>query len=457
MSRTSRSARRRPCWPRCSRPARGAPGTGRAVVDVVVRDDTGRLKIVFFNQPWRAKQLEAGTEAIFFGKVTEYRGARQLTNPVVDVVAGVTPGRKTLRILPVYPASAKAGLTSWEIGEFVTEALERAGEFADPLPVEWRDSIDLWDRTDAFRAIHGPESLDVVEPARRRLVFDELFRLQLALVLRRRAFEDNARAPAPRRVAARGDRRGERHPGGALPGRPALRAHEGAAPGPGRHCGRHGGTVPDAPPPAGRRRLGQDRGRAGRAARRGAERAPGRPHGADRGPGRTALLGRARPPRHAGGPRWHGGRRGARGAPHQPGQGQGPHRGPRGAGLGRREHRGRDARPPHRGGRVRFARRGGDRRATPVRRGAAGHAAGQGHRRRPGPAGDDGDTDPAHGRHGDLRRSRPDHARRDAARAACRSRPSGCPATRPPARRRPGTGSARRWRPAIGPSSSARW
>ena len=53
-----------------------------------MRDDTGRLKIVFFNQPWRAKQLEAGTEAIFFGKVTEYQGARQLTNPVVDVVAG---------------------------------------------------------------------------------------------------------------------------------------------------------------------------------------------------------------------------------------------------------------------------------------------------------------------------------------------------------------------------------
>ena len=168
--------------------------TGRAIVDVVVRDDTGRLKIVFFNQPWRAKQLEAGTEAIFFGKVTEYRGGRQMANPVVDVVAGVTPGRRTLRILPVYPASAKAGLTSWEIGEFVEEALRRAGEFADPLPEEWRASIELWERTEAFRAIHTPESLDVVEPARRRLVFDELFRLQLALVLRRRAFEDNARA-----------------------------------------------------------------------------------------------------------------------------------------------------------------------------------------------------------------------------------------------------------------------
>ena len=168
--------------------------TGRAVVDVVVRDGTGRLKIVFFNQPWRAKQLEAGTEAIFFGKVTDYRGTRQMANPVVDVVAGVTPGRRTLRILPVYPASAKAGLTSWEIGEFVAEALTRAGEFADPLPAEWRSDIDLWERTEAFGAIHAPESLSVVEPARRRLVFDELFRLQLALVLRRRAFEVNARA-----------------------------------------------------------------------------------------------------------------------------------------------------------------------------------------------------------------------------------------------------------------------
>jgi len=167
---------------------------GRAVVDLVVQDETGRLAVVFFNQPWRAKQLEAGTEAIFFGKVGEYRGTRQMVNPVVDVVAGVTPGRRTLRILPVYPASAKAGLTSWEIGECVEEALRRAGEFVDPLPPEWRSSLDLWGRTESFGAIHLPESLDVVVPARRRLVFDELFRLQLALVLRRRAFEVNARA-----------------------------------------------------------------------------------------------------------------------------------------------------------------------------------------------------------------------------------------------------------------------
>ena len=164
----------------------------KAPVSVTVHDETGAMEVVFFNQPWRARQLVEGTEAIFWGKVGDYKGTRQMVNPVVDVVAGVDEPvvgrqRRTLRILPVYPASAKAGLTSWEIGTFVEEALERAGEFLDPLGDEWRSALELWDRTTAMRAIHGPETLQVIAPARRRLIFDELFRLQLALVLRRRA------------------------------------------------------------------------------------------------------------------------------------------------------------------------------------------------------------------------------------------------------------------------------
>jgi ATP-dependent DNA helicase RecG len=178
-----------------TRPARNR----RTVVTLTVRDETGAMEVVFFNQPWRAKQLREGTEAIFWGKAGEYRGTRQMVNPVVDVVAGVDDpvvgqARRTLRILPVYPASAKAGLTSWEIGTFVEEGLERAGVLVDPLPEAWRAELALEDRTTAFGAIHRPDSLNVVPPARRRLVFDELFRLQLALVLRRRAFEHNARA-----------------------------------------------------------------------------------------------------------------------------------------------------------------------------------------------------------------------------------------------------------------------
>ena len=69
---------------------RSRPGHNRrATVTITVRDDTGAMDVVFFNQPWRAKQLAEGTEAIFWGKVGDYRGTRQMVNPVVDVVAGV--------------------------------------------------------------------------------------------------------------------------------------------------------------------------------------------------------------------------------------------------------------------------------------------------------------------------------------------------------------------------------
>ncbi len=171
---------------------------GRAIVELKVHDGTGGMAVVFFNQPWRAKQLAVGSQALFFGKLDDYRGGRQMTNPVVDLVVGVE-GRdgahdRTGRVVPVYPASAKAGLSSWELGTWVTEALDRAGALADPLPAGWRARLALEDRTEAFRAIHLPESMDDVRPARRRLAFDELFRLQLALVLRRRALERTARA-----------------------------------------------------------------------------------------------------------------------------------------------------------------------------------------------------------------------------------------------------------------------
>ena len=65
----------------------------RTVVYLTVRDETGALEIVFFNQPWRASQLAVGTEAIFWGKAGEYKGTRQMVNPVVDVVAGVDSRR----------------------------------------------------------------------------------------------------------------------------------------------------------------------------------------------------------------------------------------------------------------------------------------------------------------------------------------------------------------------------
>ncbi len=156
----------------------------RRMVVVDVSDGTARLRLTFFNQPWRERQLKAGTQAVIFGKLEIFRGRRQMTNPVVDLV-----GDRTGRIVPVYPQSEKAGVNSWDMGRWVSEALERAGEFDDPVPREVLDRWELVDRTTALRDVHDPSSLAAVGAARRRLVFDELLRVQLKLVQRKRQLE----------------------------------------------------------------------------------------------------------------------------------------------------------------------------------------------------------------------------------------------------------------------------
>ncbi len=162
---------------------------GRVMVNVTVTDGESDLEITFFNQAWRELQLGVGRQAMLHGKLTVFRGKRQMANPVVDLV-----GNKTGRIIPVYPQSEKSGIHSWDLVEFVAEALRRSlppvgRGLVDPLPMELLDRYDFVDRGAAMQGIHAPESMAEVSEARRRLVFEELFRMQVALVLRKRMME----------------------------------------------------------------------------------------------------------------------------------------------------------------------------------------------------------------------------------------------------------------------------
>ena len=162
----------------------------RTMVTVQVGDESGRLTVVFFNQPWRAKQLKEGMQIALFGKAESFRGSLQMTNPIVDVI-----GDRTGRIVPIYPQSEKANIATWELAGWVENALDRcsARGIADPVPIEFLASHELIDRHSAMRAIHMPHSMEDKEHARRRLAFDELLRVQLVLVGRKRAYEANHR------------------------------------------------------------------------------------------------------------------------------------------------------------------------------------------------------------------------------------------------------------------------
>jgi ATP-dependent DNA helicase RecG len=163
----------------------------RTMVNVVVGDGSGRLQVVFFNQPWRETQLREGLQVALFGKAEVYRGGLQMTNPVVDLI-----GDRTGRIVPVYPQSEKAALMTWEIAGWVEDALRKSSPrgIADPVPETVRRRYGLIGRDEAFRSIHAPETIGEKEQARRRLAFDELLRVQTTLVMRKRLLERESKA-----------------------------------------------------------------------------------------------------------------------------------------------------------------------------------------------------------------------------------------------------------------------
>ncbi len=157
----------------------------RTMVDIDLFDGVSYLHLTFFNQPWRAKQLKEGLEVVVFGKVERFRGRRQMTNPIVDLI-----GDRTGRIVAVYPQSEKAGLTSEAVAATVAEALDRfAGDLVDPLPEPVREADKLAGRAWALRHTHLPDHIGDEQRARRRLGFDELLRLQLIVLMRKAALE----------------------------------------------------------------------------------------------------------------------------------------------------------------------------------------------------------------------------------------------------------------------------
>ena len=157
----------------------------KPVVVVDISDGQGYLVLSFFNQPWRANYLREGMELAVSGKVTTFRGRRQMANPSVEVVEGEWAGR----VIPIYPQSEKAGISSMEIGACIDEALHWVGELEDPVPAEALLEHGFAGRSWSLWEVHRPGSLGGKSDARRRLGFDELLRLQLVLVMRKRAVE----------------------------------------------------------------------------------------------------------------------------------------------------------------------------------------------------------------------------------------------------------------------------
>ena len=152
------------------------------IVELMVADDTGILKAVFFKQPWVADQLHVGDLVALSGKVGYDYGFRQMRSPFYERLGSSADALTRARVLPVYPTSE--GLTVSWMRRIIAAALADAGDVCDIVPASLLTKRGLLTRARAFRDIHFPPTLEAAELARRRLAYEELICLQLALLAR---------------------------------------------------------------------------------------------------------------------------------------------------------------------------------------------------------------------------------------------------------------------------------
>lgn len=170
------------------------PRRNMVIVEAEVTDGTSILTAVWFNQPFRLKELADGMEVALSGKLERFRGALQMKSPVVDVLDSRLEGIRTGRLVPIHPKTG--GVKPGIMRRAIHSALPRAKPITDPIPREMLDRYQLIDRESAIATIHFPDSPDEVGPARRRLVFDEFFRLEVGLALQKRRQMSEARGIA---------------------------------------------------------------------------------------------------------------------------------------------------------------------------------------------------------------------------------------------------------------------
>ena len=164
---------------------------GRMMTTAVIGDGTSRMTAVWFNPYLR---IEQGQEVMLSGKAELFRGKLQMKNPDLDTVreSDLIIGR----VVPIHHGVGKVRPS--EIRKAVDNALRRSRPISEVVPEDVLDRIDLMSRDDAIQAIHFPESRQEATAARRRLVFDELFRLEVALALQKRLQIDESKGVAHR-------------------------------------------------------------------------------------------------------------------------------------------------------------------------------------------------------------------------------------------------------------------
>lgn len=179
---------------------------GKSICNVLISNDTGCVKVLFFNQPYRAEQLVIDQRVQISG-VPRVKGLQvEFTHPKV-VILDDTEVVPVPKILPIYPLTD--GVKQSDIRRLTQQVIEElVDDLSEVMPVSLRKaaaqelsrtSLSVGDElpgiVEAIRNLHFPSDSDALMRSRTRLIFQECFVLQSALAIRQRRLSVDLKAP----------------------------------------------------------------------------------------------------------------------------------------------------------------------------------------------------------------------------------------------------------------------
>jgi ATP-dependent DNA helicase RecG len=156
------------------------------VTECILGDGTGFLRLTWFNQPWIATKLKPKDQLVVSGKVDMWLGRLVMKGPEWEPLE--QDHLHTNRIVPVYPLSGSV-TQRWLRRMLYQTVTFWAPRMPDFLPDNTRLDAGLIDLSTALLNIHFPESVEMLNKARLRLAFDEIFLLQLGVMRQKLAWE----------------------------------------------------------------------------------------------------------------------------------------------------------------------------------------------------------------------------------------------------------------------------
>jgi ATP-dependent DNA helicase RecG len=159
---------------------------GRTLISAQVRDETGSIEAVWFNQPYLIRSLRQGQRIVLSGKVDQYRGRLTFQSPEWEPYDDELI--HTGRLVPVYPMSGD--MRPRGTRRIIKRVVDQwAGRIPDPLPASVLERTELWDLSQSLRQIHFPDDEPNLQLARRRLAFDEFLLIQMGVLQRKREWQ----------------------------------------------------------------------------------------------------------------------------------------------------------------------------------------------------------------------------------------------------------------------------